>query len=372
MPKAKVSDILGIINKIAPPALAENWDNVGLQVGDPTHEVVRMMVALDPGPQAVDAALESSCQLLLTHHPLIFKPLKRISTNDGTGRVIHRAISGGLSIIAAHTNYDTVSDGVNDLLAAALGITGCKPLKTVKSEELLKLAVFVPVTHQEQLMKVLLPFSGMPGNYAECSFRVSGQGTFRPLDGAAPFIGSVGQLESVEELRFEIVVKKSELQAALKALHKAHPYEEPAYDIIPLLNEGVCEGIGRVGTLENPVVLKSFAATVKERLGLTSLRIVGDTGQLISRVALCGGSGASLLRDAVREGADLFLTGDIKYHDARESQDLGIALLDAGHFATERLMIQGLSARLEKEFAKRKLDVEVLRCSAELDPFDVI
>jgi dinuclear metal center YbgI/SA1388 family protein len=372
MPKTKVSDILGIINKIAPPALAENWDNVGLQVGDPAKEVQRIMVALDPGPQAVDAALESSCQLLLTHHPLIFKPLKRISTNDETGRVIHRAISGGLSIISAHTNYDSAGSGVNDLLAAALGVTGCRPLKVVLQEELLKLVVFVPLSHQEQLMEALLPFSGMSANYADCSFRVSGQGTFRPLSGAAPFIGTVGERESVEESRFEILVRKPELQPALKALRKAHPYEEPAFDIIPLLNEGECEGLGRIGTLETPVPLKEFAAAVKERLGLASLRVVGDAEQRISRVALCGGSGSSLLRDAAREGADLFVTGDIKYHDAREAQALGIALLDAGHFATERLMIQGLSVRLEGECAKRRFEVEVLRCAAELDPFEVI
>ncbi|HXC92599.1 MAG TPA: Nif3-like dinuclear metal center hexameric protein [Geobacteraceae bacterium] len=372
MPKAKVSDILGIINKIAPPALAENWDNVGLQVGDPAREVQRIMVALDPGSQAVDAALDSSCQLLLTHHPLIFKPLKRISTNDETGKIIHRAISGGLSIISAHTNYDSAGSGVNDLLAATLGVTGCRPLKIVLREELLKLVVYIPETHLGQLMEALLPFSGMSAKYADCSFRTSGQGTFRPLAGAAPFIGTVGGLENVEESRFEILVRKSELQAAIKALRKAHPYEEPAFDIIPLLNEGECEGLGRVGTIETPALLKDFAVTVKERLGLTALRVVGDTKQLISRVALCGGSGSSLLRDAAREGADLLVTGDIKYHDAREAQALGIALLDAGHFATERLMIQGLSIQLEREVEKRKLEVEVLRCSAELDPFEII
>jgi dinuclear metal center YbgI/SA1388 family protein len=372
MSKAKVSDIVGIINKIAPPALAEHWDNVGLQVGDPAQEVERIMVALDPGPRAVDAALASSCQLLLTHHPLIFKPLKRISTNDETGRLIYRSISGGLSILSAHTNYDSAGNGVNDLLAAALGVTGCRPLRVVLREELLKLAVYVPEAYLEQIMKALLPFSGLSEKYADCSFRVSGQGTFRPLAGAAPFIGTVGALERVEESRFEILVRKPELQRALKALSKAHPYEEPAFDIIPLLNEGHCEGLGRIGVLETPALLGDFVATVKERLGLTSLRIVGDPEQRIARVALCGGSGSSLLHDAAREGADLFVTGDIKYHEVREAQALGLALLDAGHFATERLMIRGLSSRLESECEKRRLEVEVLRCAEELDPFEVI
>jgi dinuclear metal center YbgI/SA1388 family protein len=372
MLKAKVSDILGIINKIAPPSLAENWDNVGLQVGDPAREVERIMVALDPGSQAIDAALETSCQLLLTHHPLIFKPLKKISTTDETGKLIHRAISGGLSIISAHTNYDSASSGVNDLLVEALGLTSCRPLKVVMREELVKLVVYVPETHLDQFMKALLPFSGLSEKYADCSFRVSGQGTFRPLAGADPFIGKVGTLENVAESRFEILVKKPELQQAIKALRKAHPYEEPAFDIIQLLNEGGCAGLGRVGTVEKPVSLKDFANLVKERLALSSLRVVGDPERRISKVALCGGSGSSLLRDAVREGADLLLTGDVKYHDARDAQALGIALLDAGHFATERLMIRGLSIQLQEECAKRRFEVEILQCAAEIDPFEVI
>jgi len=370
--RAKISDIVGIINKIAPPALAEDWDNVGLQVGDPADEIERIMVALDPCPEAVDAAIKSSCQLLLTHHPLIFKPLKRITTSDETGRLIHQAIANRLAIISLHTNYDVTQNGVNDLLAKALGVISSRPLKVSHREELLKLIVFVPRSHHDVVLNALLPFSWLAGKYADCSFTTSGQGTFRPLDGAAPYIGKVGERESVEESRLELLIRKADLQAALKSLRKAHPYEEPAFDMVPLFNEGLQSGIGRIGLLEPAPLLKDFAERVKQNLGTAALRIVGNPEQRISKLALCGGSGASLLRDAAREGADLFLTGDIKYHEAREAQSLGIALIDAGHFATERLMVEGLSLQMEKELQRRKFDATVFRCGAESDPFVVI
>jgi len=369
---AKLSDIVGIINKIAPPHLAEEWDNVGLQVGDPAAAIERIMVSLDPGFAAVDAAISRSCQLLLTHHPLIFKPLKRVSTADETGAVVHKAIRNGLAIASLHTNYDSAANGVNDLLAAALGLADCRPLKISFREELLKLVVFVPATHQQQLLEALLSFSSLPGNYTECSFSTSGTGTFRPQAGANPFIGTAGVRESVAESRVELLLKKSALQPALKAMRAAHPYEEPAFDLIPLLNEGSGLGLGRICDLEAPVLLGEFAGVVKERLGLAALRIVGPREKKISRIALCGGSGASLLREAARQGADLFVTGDIKYHEAQEAESLGVALIDAGHFATERLMIEGLSRQIENEFAVRRLAVQVVRCLEERDPFEFI
>lgn len=370
--QAKLSDIVGIINKIAPPALAEDWDNVGLQVGDPSSGIERIMVALDPCPEAVNAAIANSCQLLITHHPLIFKPLKRISTADETGRLIHQAIAGRLAIVSLHTNYDVATNGVNDLLANALGVTSCRPLKVSHREELLKLTVFVPLSHHGALLDALLPFSPLTGNYTDCSFTTSGQGTFKPLDGASPYIGKVGERESVAESRLELLIRKADLQPALKSLRKAHPYEEPAFDLIPLFNEGLPSGIGRIGLLQSGPQLKDFAASVKKVLGCASLKVVGNPSQQITKVALCGGSGAFLMREAAREGAELLVTGDIKYHDAREAQALGLALIDAGHFATERLMIDGLSTQLEKELNSRKLAVEVLRCATESDPFEVI
>ncbi|NVO00453.1 MAG: Nif3-like dinuclear metal center hexameric protein [Geobacteraceae bacterium] len=370
--QAKLSDIIGIINKIAPPSLAEDWDNVGLQVGDPSATIDRIMVALDPVQEAIDAAIDNSCQLLLTHHPLIFKPLKRISTADETGRLIHKAIANRLAIVSLHTNYDVVQNGVNDLLTEALGMTGCKPLKVSHHEELVKLVVFVPLSHHETVMNSLIPFCCQEGNYADCSFTTSGLGTFRPLDGSSPYIGTTGKRECVEESRIELLITKTDIQAALKSMRRSHPYEEPAFDIIPLLNKGKASGIGRIGNIATASTLKDFSERVKVALGTPAIRIVGNPERLVSKIAVCGGSGAFLLRDAAREGADLLLTGDIKYHEAREAGFLGIALIDAGHFPTEKLMIEGLSLQLEAEIKKRRLDVQLCRCTTESDPFRVI
>jgi dinuclear metal center YbgI/SA1388 family protein len=369
MHPTKVSDILGIINKIAPPVLAEPWDNVGLQVGDPTAAVTRIMVALDPVPAAVDQAISASCQLLVTHHPLVFTPLKRISTADQTGALLHRAIRHGLAVIALHTNYDVAAGGLNDLLADRLGLAGSRPLKVTTRDELVKLTVFVPATHREQVLSALFRHGGGIGRYDQCSFRTAGEGTFRPLDGAEPFIGTVGSRETVAEERLELLLRRSAQGAAVKALLATHPYEEPAFDLVPLLNEGVPLGLGRIGELAGPVSLAEFAARVKECLGVSALRLTGDPTRQVRRVALCGGSGASLLHEAARQGAGVLVTGDVKYHDAREAEALNIALVDAGHFATERLMVAGVADRLRQELATRRLEAEVLPCTAETDPF---
>ena len=197
---AKLSDILGIINKIAPPALAETWDNSGLQIGDPNKVVSKIMVALDATPAVVASAIESSCQLLLTHHPLIFKPLKAISTVTVQGKLIHDAISSGLAIISIHTSYDIATGGLNDLLAERLGIENVVPLRITSSRDLAKLVVFVPEEHLESVRASLLGYAANLGAYSDCSFTASGVGTFTPLEGAKPLIGKVDTLEHVPEL----------------------------------------------------------------------------------------------------------------------------------------------------------------------------
>ncbi len=367
---AKLSDILGIINKIAPPGLAESWDNSGLQLGDPTAAVSRIMVALDATPAVVESALASSCHLLVTHHPLIFKPQKSISTATPQGRLIHAAIKGGLAIISIHTSYDIASGGLNDLLARRLGVGGCVPLRPSPSPELVKLVAFVPKEHLERVRTALFPHAENLGAYRDCSFAATGEGTFTPLDDATPFIGTVGSLERVPERRLELLVCRSGLGRAVKALVAAHPYEEPAFDVYPLLNEGEKLGLGRVGRLERPVSLADFAARVGERLPAPGLRYVGDPAAMVEKVALCSGSGASLLRDAVRSGADCLLTGDVKYHDARDAEDLGIALIDAGHFSSEHIMVADVGERLQSMLTESGYpDCEVLPCRVEYDPF---
>jgi dinuclear metal center YbgI/SA1388 family protein len=365
----KVSDILGIINKFAPFGSAEEWDNVGLQVGNPAAPAERIMVALDPGRDALEAAAAARCSLLLTHHPFIFKPLKRISAADPLGSLITFAISYNIAVIALHTNLDIAPGGVNDLLAHLLGVEKTIPLKVTSVEELVKLSVFVPHGSEDRVLEALFRFSGVMGNYRDCSFRSAGTGTFTPQEGARPHIGSIGKREAVDENRIEVLLRKADSAAAVAALLKAHPYEEPAYDLYPLLNRGESNGLGRIGRLREDMTLARFARDVKNRLNIPGVRFVGDPDRTVGKIALCGGSGASLIRDAWKQGADVLVTGDVKYHEARDGEALGLALIDAGHFATERPMIQGVAARLRGDLVKRKFTAEILEFEGERDPF---
>lgn len=350
--------------------MAESWDNSGLQLGDPQAVISRVMVALDATPAVVESALASGCQLLVTHHPLIFKALKSISSSGTPGRLIHAAIHGGLAVISMHTNYDIAEGGLNDLLAGRIGLSGCTPLQVTSTQELVKLVVFVPEEHLDQVRLALLPQTEILGAYRDCSFAAAGEGTFTPLDGATPYIGSIGEQERVAEQRLELLIDRSALGRAIKALISAHPYEEPAYDIYPLLNQGAKLGLGRIGRLAEPVSLAAFSARLAENLQAPGLRFVGDPDSILAKVALCSGAGASLMHAAARAGADVLLTGDVKYHDAREAEELGIALIDAGHFPTEIIMADEVAARLGRMLVAAGYgECEVVPCAVERDPF---
>jgi dinuclear metal center YbgI/SA1388 family protein len=370
MKTPKLSDILGIINKISPTDLAESWDNPGLQVGDPTAEVSRIMVALDATPTVIESALQSNCQLLVTHHPLIFKPQKTISTITPQGKLIHAAIRGGLGITSMHTNYDISEGGLNDLLAQRLGLAACAPIHVTAAQELAKLVVFVPEEYLERMRAALFPHAESPGTYRDCSFSASGEGTFTPLNGATPFIGTIGAQEKVREYRLEILLDRAKLPQALKSLVAAHPYEEPAYDIYPLYNKGKESGLGRIGSLPEATTLAEYAAWVAAQLDAPGTRFVGDPAAPVKKVALCSGSGATVMRSAARAGANVLVTGDVKYHEARDAEELGITLIDAGHFHTEIIMAAAVQARLLHMLQDAGFDgCQVIACKIETDPF---
>ncbi|NMC74678.1 MAG: Nif3-like dinuclear metal center hexameric protein [Geobacteraceae bacterium] len=365
----RITDIVEIVDCIAPFRLAEEWDNVGLQVGDPDATVAKIMVALDAGKEAVDAAIDSGCQLLLTHHPLLFHPQKKIDLREPTGALVAKAVQHSLNIVSLHTNFDIVSGGVNDLLAARLGLFSTTPLSVTSVESLVKLAVFVPKGHEEDVLQALFPFSGFLGNYSECSFQTSGTGTFKPLAGAAPFLGSIGTRQYAEETRIEVLLRAPDVAAARSSLLSAHPYEEPAIDLYPLMNEGRREGFGRIGDLPTAVSLECLADRLKDEFSLEGVRYVGEGCRNVQRIALCGGSGSSLVRCARKQGADVLVTGDVKYHEAREAQMLGLSLVDMGHFASEILMVEGCVARLKTELRDRGLTAELVACKEERDPY---
>jgi dinuclear metal center YbgI/SA1388 family protein len=371
MKTAKISDIVGIINKKFPFRLAEEWDNVGLQLGDPADEVERVMVALDPLPEVLDEALSRNCQLLVTHHPLIFKALRQVTSATSAGRLLLRAARNGLSLLAMHTNYDIADGGLNDLLGQQLGLRQLRTLKVTDQEELVKLVVFVPERQLECVRQALFAEVYAIGNYRDCSFAAVGEGTFTPQAGARPTIGAVGSLERVAERRLELLVQRDRLAKAIQALLKVHPYEEPAFDCYPLLNQGASLGLGRIGVLETPITLAAYSDQIREQLQAGPVRLVGDPNRLVRSVGLCSGSGASLMHDALRAGADLLVTGDVKYHEAREAEACGIALLDVGHFASERLMVASVQQFLQSTLTAGGYVCDVLTAERERDPFQV-
>ena len=368
----RIQDVIGLLNALYPPALAEEWDNVGLQVGDPDAVVTKIAISLDPSPVAVSEAIRVGAELLICHHPLIFRPLKQVTTKDETGRLLGVALRDGLAIAAAHTNLDRAQNGLNDWLAQRLGLAEAVPLET-PTGLLYKLSVFVPVGHEDVVAEAMFAAgAGQIGAYDRVSFRTAGTGTFRPSVESRPFIGQVNEDASVEELRLEVLVPKEALSRVINRLLKAHPYEEVAYDVVPIANIRKDVGLGRIGRVSSPVPLKEMLQRIKSALRVETLRVAGSDGTLVKKVAVCGGSGASLLQTASRQGADLLVTGDVSYHDARKAEELGLIVVDAGHFATEHIVVEYLTRALSEEAVARGFDLDISAVTGEQDPFRTV
>lgn len=363
-----VKEIIGIIERIAPPALAVTGDPVGLQCGEPDRAVRCLMVALDATLKTVIQAARSKADLLVTHHPLLFEPLTPHNVLGPEGRALARAIQEGLPVYSAHTNLDASPQGINASLADLLDLRHRRFLQT-GNQQSFKVVVFTP---REELGRVKAAAfdagAGRIGDYSGCSFAVEGTGSFHPHEGASPFIGEAGRDERVSEVRLEISVPPEALAKVLVGVRKVHPYEEPAIDVYPMVPDAKMAGLGIVGTLPGRSTVGQVAARIRPLLKAGSIRLVGKKGVRIGKVAVCAGSGASLLDTAVAAGAQLYITGDIKYHDARRAENSGIQLLDVGHFAPEKLGMQSFGKLLGSRLAERGLEVELLSAK-EIDPF---
>ncbi len=369
----RIQDLVGMVHRLYPPALAEDWDNVGLQVGDPAAEVSRVLVCLDPSENIIEQAVARGAQAVVAHHPLIFKPLKSLVPSGQTGSTLFRAVRDGIAVICAHTNLDRAQNGLNDWLAGRLGLEGVRPLEAPAEGGLVKLVVFVPAGYENRVAEALFKAgAGQIGNYDQCSFRAAGSGTFRGGADSDPFLGEPGVREAAAEVRLETIVPRELVSRVLPKLIKAHPYQEVAYDLVPLANVRPGIGLGRIGRLAQETGAAAFAARVKAALQASSLRLVGADEARVKKVAVCGGSGASLIREAARQGADAMVTGDVKYHEAQLAQELGLVLIDAGHFATEHLAVQGLAAHLNREAGARGMNISFEEATGETDPFKVI
>lgn len=364
-----VGNVIKIIEERFPPSLAETWDNVGLQAGDPDVRIDKMLVALDPTEEVIQEAQSRGIGLILSHHPLIFKPLSTLREDRPAGCLMASLIRRGIALYAAHTNLDSGQNGVNDLLTRLMGLIDPEVLSP-SAEKLFKLVVFVPQTHLDPVREAVCKNgAGWIGNYSDCTFSLRGQGTFLPLQGSQPFIGAPGELARVDECRLETIVPSHLLTAVLQAIKESHPYEEPAYDIYPLAGPKGPWGLGRVGDLPQPVNLEEFAGRVKNVLQVSPVKIAGDPQMLISRVAVCGGAGASLIAEAWKKGAQCLVTGDLKYHEARDAAAIGLSVIDAGHFATEHGVLGLLANDLRREFSVRGFDIDVFTSAVEKEPW---
>ncbi len=345
-------DIIAFIERKAPLFLQEDYDNSGLQWGNPDTEVQRMLVCLDLTQEAIDAAQKEKVQMILSHHPILFRPMKSIHTGFGTGAMLADCIRENICVYAAHTNFDTANNGLNDYLAAALELQDVEGLKEHFREALYKLVVFIPADSLEQVRQAVYNAgAGWIGNYSDCGFTADGIGTFRPGEGTNPYIGRNGKLEEVREYRLETIVPGDRLDKVVESMLKAHPYEEVAYDVYRLEQPVHEYSLGRVGTLKDKLNESEFIASVKGKLKVPNVRVISGTKpESISRVAVFCGSFDGDIKALKAKKADALVTGDLKYHDAQGLQQAGIFTVDAGHYHTEKLFIQGISDVLKKQF----------------------
>ncbi|SEP89253.1 Nif3-like dinuclear metal center hexameric protein [Piscibacillus halophilus] len=365
-----VKDVINILEEFAPKSYAFEGDKIGLHVGSYNAKVSRVMVALDVLESVVDEAIENHVELIIAHHPLIFKPLKSIDLNSEKGRIIQKLIQHNISVYAAHTNLDIASSGVNDMLMNQLGIENTDILVETGEERLYKLVVFVPESHENQFRDALSEAgAGHIGNYSHCTFNTPGTGTFKPLDGTNPYIGSQGEIEKVLEVRMETVVPESILNNVIQVAKEAHPYEEMAYDVYPVKLSGTKRGLGRIGALSQTQSLKQFAEHVKQSFDVPFVRVVGDESKQIKRVAVIGGDGNKYINQAKMKGADVLITGDIYYHTAHDALGMGLKMIDPGHHI-EKVMKTELSKILRER--SQDLDVEFIESKVMTEPFKVI
>lgn len=356
----KHKEVFEYLENWVPKGIAWDRDNVGLQVGDSNLETEGILLTLDITLDAIEKALKEKCNLIISHHPLIFNPLNRIDLQTLKGELINLAIKNELTIYSAHTNLDFSKDGVSFSLAKRLGLQKITFLENAPSTQY-KLVTFVPEQYVENLLNELSAAgAGVIGNYSHCSYQLKGFGTFLGQENTNPTIGEKGKLEKVEETRLEMIFEKWNLNKILKALLSNHPYEEPAYDIYPLENRNVNFGFGAVGYLNERMGLISFVNLVKKKLRAPSVKYTSGKKKFIEKVGVCGGSGADLIQRAINSGCDAFVSADIKYHTFLDYEGL-IALIDAGHFYTEFPILDELEGRLLDLFNRKKLKIKVIK-----------
>jgi dinuclear metal center YbgI/SA1388 family protein len=347
----RLADVIALVEGWYPPQQAEDWDAVGLVCGDPDTEVSTILLAVDPVRAVADEAIALDADLVIVHHPLYLRGTTSVAASTAKGSVVHDLIRAGCGLFTAHTNADSPTGGVSEAIALALGLGDVRPLDPDPVDPRDKIIVFVPVADADKVRTAMTGAgAGAIGDYDSASFSTPGEGRFRPLAGANPTIGSVGGLEVVDEVRIEVIADRGLRAKVIEALVAAHPYEEPAYDVVELASLlHPTRGSGRIGVLPEPMSLADFAELAAAVFPMTAggLRVAGDPDRIVRTVALCGGAGDFLLGRARAAGADVYVTSDLRHHPASESQEEGgPALVDVAHWAAESLWLPVLRDRL--------------------------
>ena len=379
----RLADLIIHLDAWYDPRWAEAWDKVGLVCGDPDRDVRRILFAVDPAAAVVEEAVAFEADLVVVHHPLLLTPVSSVSATTAKGRALRRLVRNDVALFTAHTNADVPAYGVNDSLARALGLTDVRVLLPTDGGGLDKLVVFVPVADAERVRAAITSAgAGAIGAYDSCTFSSPGEGRFRPLPGAAPAIGSIGEVQVVEELRIESVYPRPLRRRVVEAMRRVHPYEEPAYDLVELVDPPdrpatgglppATRGHGRVGTLTRPLTLRKFAGLVAAALPDTAhgVRVAGLPDRRVTTVAVGAGSGESLLEEARRSGVDVFLTSDLKHHRAGEFlEDGGPALVDVAHWAAEWTWLPVVDRKVREVMAAAGDTVETRVSAITTDPW---
>lgn len=365
-------EIIQLFESWSPKSFALEGDPVGLQIGQLNRPITNVLVTLDVTVDVIHEAIQQNCQMILAHHPPLYRPLKNLRTDTPAGKMIELCIKHDIAVYAAHTNLDVAPGGVNDLLAEALQLQDMKVLEETYAEDLMKLAVFVPESHASELREQLaMAGAGQIGQYDSCSFSSNGIGRFQPLAGANPTIGEINRLEEVEEEKVEVVFPSSDRSRMLKAMYAHHPYEEVAFDLITLDTKANQQGIGRIGVLKQPMSLDSFAELVKDRLGVPFVRVVGEGGTQIRKVAVLGGDGNKYIQKAKRAGADVLVTGDLYFHVAQDALALGLTIVDPGHHV-ESIMKKGVSVKMNQLCDHHKYGCTFIPSGISTEPFRML
>ena len=346
-----VSEVIAALERFAPVQYQESYDNSGLLIGNYNTQVKGVLLSLDITENVVEEAILLGANLIVCHHPVIFSGLKAVTGKSSVEKIVINCIKNDIAIYAAHTNIDNNSKGVSFKMAEKLNLMNITPLVTY-SGQLLKLVTFVPEAHVEKVRQAIFEAgAGTIGNYNSCSFNIGGEGTFKAMEGANPFVGEINELHKESEIRFETILPRHLESSVVQALLKSHPYEEVAYDLYPLTNHNPLTGAGAVGILDKEVDEESFLMSVKEIFACPVIRHTNFLNKKIKKIAVCGGSGYGFLKHAINCKADVYITADLKYHQFAEAENK-ILIADIGHYESEQFILEVFYEILLKNFPK--------------------